>query len=144
QRALYEFVERRHRAETFAELYEAALDSIIQALGCDRASILLYDDAGLMRFVSWRGLSEEYRRAVEGHTPWRRDDPNPSVVAIEDVAKSDLKAPLPELMRREGIVALAFVPLMLRGQIIGKFMSYFGAPHAFTEEQKDLSLTIAR
>jgi hypothetical protein len=32
-----------------------------------RASILLFDPDGVMRFKASRGLSEAYRAAVEGH-----------------------------------------------------------------------------
>ena len=62
----------------------AALDAaILRALGCDRASVLLFDDAGVMRFVAWRGLSDGYRKAVEGHSPWmcRQKDPQPVSIA---------------------------------------------------------------
>ena len=34
-----------------------------RALPCQRASILLFDESGVMRFVAWRGLSDAYRRA---------------------------------------------------------------------------------
>lgn len=57
QAALYEFTDRLFRAEAPSDVYEAALDAIIRALGCDRASILLFDDSGVMKFVAWRGLS---------------------------------------------------------------------------------------
>jgi GAF domain-containing protein len=59
--ALYRFTEQLQVSKTLAEIYEAALTAITQALRCDRASILLCDHAGIMRFVAWRGLSEEYR-----------------------------------------------------------------------------------
>jgi GAF domain-containing protein len=47
-----------------ADVYDAALDAIVSTLGCSRASILLFDEAGEMGFVAWRGLSEGYRKAV--------------------------------------------------------------------------------
>jgi len=73
QAALYEFSNQLQRATSFADIHEAALDAIIRALRCQRASILLRDAGGEMRFVAWRGLSAHYRRAVEGHSPWPRD-----------------------------------------------------------------------
>jgi hypothetical protein len=51
------------------EIYDAALHGIRTALGVERASVLLFDPDGVMRFKAWRGLSDEYRRSVEGHTP---------------------------------------------------------------------------
>ena len=69
QAALYEFTDRLQRAQTLDDVYGPALDAIIGALRCSRASILVRDHAGVMRFVASRGLSELYRRAVDGHSP---------------------------------------------------------------------------
>jgi PAS domain S-box-containing protein len=64
QAALHQLTDRLYRAKSVGEVYEAALDAITRAIGCERASILLFDDSGLMRFTAWRGLSSAYRRAV--------------------------------------------------------------------------------
>jgi hypothetical protein len=61
QAALYQFSNQLQRATSFADIHEAALDAIIRALRCQRASILLGDEAGKMRFVAWHGLSADYR-----------------------------------------------------------------------------------
>jgi GAF domain-containing protein len=61
---LFELTDRLFRAETPDEIYAAALDAIIDALGCDRASVLLFDDADVMQFVAARGLSAGYCEAV--------------------------------------------------------------------------------
>jgi signal transduction histidine kinase len=144
QAALYEFTDRRQRAHSIEEIYECALDAIVGALRCGRASILLFDDAGVMRFVAWRGLSEEYRRAVDGHSPWRPGERDPRPVCIENVALAELPGPLQGAIRREGIGACAFIPVVASGTLIGKFMVYYGAPHAFGSEDLALALTIAR
>jgi len=68
QAALLAFSERLQHCQSAGQVHEAALDAITRALGCTRASILLYDQTDLMRFVAWRDLSEAYRRAVEGHS----------------------------------------------------------------------------
>src|ERR1051325_9365749 len=75
--ALYDFTERLQRARSFEEIYDAAFDAIHRALHCERASILLFDQSKVMRFAAWRGLSDGYRRAVEGHSPWTADTKNP-------------------------------------------------------------------
>jgi PAS domain S-box-containing protein len=144
QEALYEFTDRLFRARSPGDVYEAALDAIIRALGCDRASILLFDDTGVMRFVAWRGLSEDYRRAVEGHSPWTRDAQDPAPVVIDDIDKTDLDPSLKATVQGEGIAALAFIPLMANGRLIGKFMAYDAVPHTFSDHDIDLALTIAR
>ena len=51
-KALYRLTDRLYRSETVADSCEAGLDAIAEALGCSRASILLFDDAGVMRFVA--------------------------------------------------------------------------------------------
>jgi len=53
--ALYQFTDRLFRAASRDDVYDAALDTIVRALGCERASVLVFDDAGVMRFVAWRG-----------------------------------------------------------------------------------------
>ena len=58
QTVLFELASRMQQAKTLGETYEAALEAIVKALRCDRASILLFDDAGVMRFVGWRHLSD--------------------------------------------------------------------------------------
>ncbi len=144
QRALYEFTDRLFRATEPAEIYEAALEAIGAALGCERASILLFDDTGVMKFVAWRGLSDGYRAAVEGHSPWTAEAQDPEPICIPDVGAADLPSDLRSVVKAEGIGALAFVPLVARGRLIGKFMIYYGAPHRFADAEVELALTIAR
>jgi PAS domain S-box-containing protein len=141
---LYRFTERLYRAETQHDVYEAALDIITRALGCRRASILLFDDAGIMRFAAWRGLSDGYRRALEGHSPWTRDAKEPQPVCIEDIEGASFPEALKETIKAEQIGALAFVPLVANTVLIGKFMTYYAARHAFSDAELALSLTIAR
>jgi PAS domain S-box-containing protein len=143
--ALYEFTNKLYRAESLSVVYEAAIDGIIRALGCERASVLRTDAHGVMRFVAWRGLSEPYRRAVEGHSPWAADDANPRPVCIEDVDRSDLPDALRAVVKQDGIRALSFIPLLSsQGGLAGKLMTYYAAPHVFSREEIDLSLNVAR
>ena len=89
QAALFEFTDRLFRASALTDVYDSALDAIRRSLGCERASVLLFDDAGAMRFVASAGLSEGYRRAVDGHSPWTRDSVDPQPICIDDVETSD-------------------------------------------------------
>ena len=141
--AIYTFTEKRFRATSVAEICEAALDAVVTALRCNRASILLLDAAGVMRFVAWRGLSEPYRHAVEGHSPWRSDDKDPKPVVIDDVAAADLAEPIRAALAQESIRALAFIPVIADGSLIGKFMTYYDAPHAFTEAEMMIAVNLA-
>jgi PAS domain S-box-containing protein len=142
--ALYEFSRRHQDGKTLGEIYEAALDAILTALPCDRASILLYDQQQVMRFVAWRGLSKKYRKAVEGHSPWKADAKNPQPVCIANVDQSDIPRTLKSTIKTEGICAVAFIPLVAKGKLIGKFMTYHNGPHVFTDNDITLALNIAR
>ena len=64
---------RMAHTQTVEDIYGIALDALTQALGVTRSAILLFDDQEVMRFSAWRGLSDEYRRAVEGYSPWKPD-----------------------------------------------------------------------
>jgi len=143
QEALYNLADQLHRTNSLEEAYRAALDAILRALLCDRASILLYDDEGMMRFVAWRGLSDDYRRAVEGHSPWEPGAAEPEPVCIGDIGAADLTDSLKAVIAREGIRSLAFIPLISNKKLIGKFMVYFDQPHVFTGDEQDTSQTIA-
>jgi PAS domain S-box-containing protein len=144
QAALYRFTNRLYRAESIKAIYEAALDAIVDAMHCSRASILRCDTDGVMRFVAWRGLSEGYRHATTGHSPWTLDEANPEPVCMTDIDRAELDQPLKTIVKQEGIGALAFIPLMAEGRLVGKFMVYYDTPRPFDGEAMELALTLAR
>src|SRR5262249_10581297 len=117
------------------DVYTAALDAILSGLRCDRASILLYDQDEVMRFVAWRGLSQKYRRAVEGHSPWKPHTRDPKPVCVSDVNTAKLTKSLKATIRAEGIGAAAFIPLVTDQTLIGKFMAYYDSPHASSDSE---------
>ncbi len=141
---LFQFTERLHSANSLDAVCSAALDAIRDALACDRASVLLFDGAGVMRFVAWRGLSEAYRNAVDGHSPWKADARNVTPIGVSDIDLADEPGWLKETIKAEGIRALAFTPLIADGRLIGKFMTYYPEPHAFSHDETSLAFTIAR
>jgi len=142
--ALYNLSERLHRAQSAETIYAASLAAIESALDCDRSSILLFDRHDVMQFVAWHGLSDEYRAAVTGHSPWTRADTDATPIAIADVASAELDSQLKATILGEGIQAAAFIPLVVSGRLIGKFMAYFRQPHAFGSEDLAVALAIAR
>jgi PAS domain S-box-containing protein len=142
--ALFRFTDRLYRSQTPMDSFDAALDAICEGLRCDRASILLFDHAGTMRFAAWRDLSETYRKAVDGHSPWHAGQRNPDPIFIEDIEQIPDLAPLLPVAKSENIRALAFVPLVANGGTIGKFMAYYPDSHAFTRGESDLAVTVAR
>jgi PAS domain S-box-containing protein len=144
QAALYRLTERVQHTKRIEEVYEATLDAIQGALNCDRASILLFDDSGTMRFVAARGLSEHYQRAVDGHSPWHTGANEPEPIFVENVDETEISRELKESIVGEGIGALGFFPLVTEGRLIGKFMTYYDRPHRFAEAEIGMALTIAR
>src|SRR4051812_29939524 len=144
QAALFKLSERLQHITSVQQVYDAALDAITKALSCERASILLYGAGEMMRFVAWRGLSDDYRRAVEGHSPWTRDEKDPRPVVFENIPASNLSDELKATIAREGIEAVAFIPVMDGANLAGKFMAYYDAPHRFSDAEIEVALTLAR
>jgi signal transduction histidine kinase/PAS domain-containing protein/ActR/RegA family two-component response regulator len=141
--AIAELTDALARARTLQDVYDAALDALARSLGVPRASILLFDENDVMSFVAWRNLSDDYRAAVRGHTPWTPFSADPQPVAVQDVdGDASLASYLP-LFRSEGIRALGFFPLVHRDRVIGKFMLYYAEPHAFSDHELELARTIA-
>ncbi|HNN12119.1 MAG TPA: PAS domain S-box protein [Anaerolineales bacterium] len=141
--ALYGLTALLGQSTGIDEVYRAALDSLQHTLKMDRASILLFDEDGVMRFKAWRGLSETYRTSTEGHSPWRRDTVDPQPLLVEDVATDPSIESLRPIILAEGIHALAFIPLIHQDGLLGKFMLYRDAPHVFNDAEIQMAQTIA-
>jgi PAS domain S-box-containing protein len=131
------------RSRSVEDIYAAALDALRDGLGVERASILLFDPDGVMRFKAWRGLSDEYRRAVEGHTPWRPDTVDPDPITVADVTADPALEPYWPVFAAEGIAALTFIPLTSLGRVIGKFMLYSAAPATPGTDDLQLACVVA-
>ncbi|MBZ9759757.1 PAS domain S-box protein [Mesorhizobium sp. CA8] len=143
QAALHQLTEMLQHAHTREDVYEAALDAIQRGLRCQRASILLLE-GGIMKFVAWRGLSDAYRSAVEGHSPWSAADHDPQPICLRDVEQAELPSNLRHAIRTEGIGAVCFIPIIEGGRLLGKFMAYFDEPHECSAEEIEVARTIAR
>jgi PAS domain S-box-containing protein len=142
--SLYRMSEALGHAAGLDDIYDEAIDALLQAIRADRASVLVFDSDGVMRFKAWRSLSDAYRGAVEGHSPWARDTRNARPITVADVEQSpDLAALLP-VIRGEGIRALAFIPLLDETGVLGKFMLYFDSTHHWTDSEVQLARSIAR
>ena len=132
------------RARPLEDIFQAALDGLRDVLHVNRAALLLLDARGEMRFVAWRGISERYRRAVEGHSPWTPNATHPRPILVADVRTDTSLAPYRDAFENEGIRALAFIPLVAHGRLRGKFMLYYDTVHTFSEEEVRLAQIIAR
>ena len=63
---------------------------------------------------------------------------------MTDIDRAELEAPLKTIVKQEGIGALAFIPLMAEGRLVGKFVIYYDTPRPFDGEAMELALTLAR
>lgn len=120
------------RAGHLDSVYQSALECVQHGLGIERASLLLFDATGTMRFVAWSGLSDEYRAAVDGHSPWALGETNAAPILVSDVESDPSLAAYARVFQSEGIRALAFIPLQFSANLLGKFMLYYGEPHVFS------------
>jgi len=142
--ALYRLAAQIGRARGRGEVADAGTQAILQVARAPRASVLAFDEAGVMRFISWSGLSDRYRAAVEGHSPWTREARDPQPILVEDVDKAEDLAALLPTFRAEGIRALGFIPLLYQGRLLGKFMLYYDRPHRVRPEELRLVSTVAQ
>lgn len=124
-------------------VYEAAMAAVDVALDVTRSAILTFDHEGVMRFRAWRGLSDEYRQAVEGHSPWQLDAPGPAPVLVSDTRRDPTLAILAPILERERIGAVAFFPLVAEGRLLGEFTIYHSTEHAFTTAEIETAEAIA-
>ncbi len=131
-------------AESIEGVYDAALTALERAIGVQRSSILVFDRQGVMRFGAWRGISKMYRMAVDGHSPWSADAKDPEPILVPDVALDPELAALCPVFDADGIAALAFIPLIHAGCLLGKFMLYYDTPHLFATEEVRVASSIAQ
>jgi PAS domain S-box-containing protein len=141
--AVHSMTSTLNSARSLDEINAAALRTLVDGLRADRASILLFDHNGVMRFVAWSGLSDAYRAAVEGHSPWSADAQSAEPILIEDVAVDPSVAAIRSHVLGEGIRSLAFIPLLHGGRLLGKLTLYFNTPHSFSDEEVRVAKAVA-
>jgi signal transduction histidine kinase/CheY-like chemotaxis protein len=139
---LYVLLDRLSRAATIDEVFAIAMDVLCDALGVTRCSILLFDDDGVMRFRAWRGLSDRYRAAVEGHSPWPFGARDVTPIQVRDIHDDDELSTYAAVFDAESVRALAFIPLRHDRDLIGKFMVYDFEARTFEESEIRLAETI--
>jgi signal transduction histidine kinase/ActR/RegA family two-component response regulator len=143
ERHLLRLMDDMARIGSLDETCDRALLCLHDALGVERGSVLLFDASGVMRFIAWRGLSEAYRAAVDGHSPWRADDSAAEPILVSDAARDPSVDAFRAVLDAEGIGALAFIPLRFGGKLLGKFMLYYAEAHAFSEEEVAIARIVA-
>jgi PAS domain S-box-containing protein len=141
--AIYRLADAVARAETLDAVFAAALDALEQAIGVDRAAVVLFNAAGAIDFRAWRGLSDAYRERVQGRSAWADRVSDPAPFVVDDVLADDEVQELHDAFHDEGIRSMALVPLVHGGVVLGRFVLYGGRPGAFTTEEVQLAEAMA-
>src|SRR5690349_14798932 len=141
--ALRQLMAQAASAGSLQAVYNAALRGVQEALNIERASLLVFDAGGTMHFVAWSGLSDAYRTAVDGHSPWSVEETAATSILVPDVEEDTSLAEYLPIFRREDIRGLAFIPVQFGRRLLGKFMLYSRAPHAFSDAEIAVAEQIA-
>jgi PAS domain S-box-containing protein len=131
------------RMDRLDHIYDAALDTLAEGLRVDRAAVLLFDPDGVMRFKAWRGLSDSYREAVEGHTPWAVNVKGAGPIVVANVEHDPSLRPYRQTLDAERIKAMTFIPLEGVDGVLGKFMLYYGEATELSPVELQLAQVIA-
>ena len=140
---LFRLAETTANARELDACCREALLAVRDVFAIERASILLFDESGVMRFRAWHGLSDGYRQAVDGHSPWARDAIDARPIFVADAERNESTAKYRPVFAAEGIRAVGFIPIIGDGRLLGKFMIYSNTPRAFSFHEEHLATTIA-
>ena len=131
------------RAQGPSEIYRAVAQGLVGARIADRAAVLICDQDDVMRFKEWVGLSDKHRAAVEGHITWLQGARDALPITVSDSMQDASLSAFWEMFAQEGIRALAFIPLIANGGLIGKLMLYYNSPHEFQPDELQVAQAIA-
>ena len=121
----------------------SALGGLRSILGIERAAVLAYNGQGTMRFIASAGLSPEFRAAVEQGFVWQPDQVVALPVLVGDLRNDRSLVDSLPLLEREGIKALAFVPLRFGSSLLGKLALFYEEPHEFDTDEVAAAETVA-
>jgi signal transduction histidine kinase len=142
-RVLHALAEVINRSTSLDTIFSETLQTLRWTTQADRAAVLLFDEANVMRFAASDGLSERYRAGVEGHSPWAANEENAQPILVAEPEREPSIARLLPLLQAEGIASLAFIPIAHQGRLLGKFMLYFNQPQQMKSNAVRLALTVA-
>jgi PAS domain S-box-containing protein len=142
-RTLYQLLDALTRAKSLAEVYQAAITSLLAATTADRIAILAFDDHAVLGVKAWHGLSAKYREQITGHSPWDKGDPDAQVIAVRDVLLDESLRPYRELFAAERIRSAVFVPMSLGEGVFGNLALYYAEPHETNPDESAVAKAIA-
>lgn len=124
---------------------DAALDNVLTLMRADAGGILLWDEREtVLRYRSYRGLSDEFVAAIAGLRPGEgiagRVAASGEPIVVEDIAVDERVTR--EVVRRSGLHAFASIPLRAKEQIVGVMNVARRDRHRFDERDVQLLLAI--
>ncbi len=125
------------------------VDSILPIASCEKSAFFLLDDDGAhLRLAESRGLGATFaqgaQRCVVGPSERGVVAHTRSPMLVADIrAAPDLPTGLSAIAEAEGFRALAEMPLLAQGAIIGTLAAYYVQPRTFTQADLDLLSTFA-
>ncbi|MDX1488347.1 MAG: PAS domain S-box protein, partial [Acidiferrobacterales bacterium] len=141
--AINRFSEILHLSKSLSDVYDGALDAIVNVLGCSRASIRIFDASQDLKFAAWRGLSKTYRDTVQT-VETRELNSSLLPLFVDDVEHAEIPEGLKQAMKTEGIHAFTFIPLIADGTLIGRFNGYYDTVSVIEAPDRDIANTVSR
>jgi signal transduction protein with GAF and PtsI domain len=117
-----------------------------KVMGSKICSLWILDEKEkVLKIRATQAISEEYLKerslklgeGVVGHVAEQKKS-----LAILDVLK-ELRYKEKELARKEGLVSMLSVPLIVKDKVIGVINVYTSHPHEFTETERDILTVVA-
>ncbi|MEW6557589.1 MAG: GAF and ANTAR domain-containing protein [Elusimicrobiota bacterium] len=116
-----------------------------QALGSKICSLMLLNEKNKLEIKATQSISEQYLkkpplRVGEGIAGQVVKTKKP--VAVLDIS-NDKIFKYKEIAKKEGLVSMLCIPLVVKGKAIGAIDVYTAKPHRFTKKEIDILTTIA-
>ncbi|HSH45242.1 MAG TPA: GAF domain-containing protein, partial [Longimicrobiales bacterium] len=140
---LYAMADHIQRARQIDQIYEEAAQGLRRAVAADRSALLIADDRGVLRCKARHGIPDHCLETLEDHSPWPRGTRDPRPLVVEDLTDDHQIGEAAPAFLSEGVRALAFIPLLHRGRLLGNFMIGHDAPRQFTSAELRLAEAIA-
>jgi signal transduction histidine kinase/PAS domain-containing protein len=130
------------RAARVEGCYEGVLDRLCRAVSADHGALLVVEE-GVMRLARAEALSHACRAGLEGFAPWSADVPDPTPLIVADVAADTGLAPVRAALQQEGVVAVAYVPLVHETRLVGELVLLRDRPETLTDAEVALARAVA-
>jgi signal transduction histidine kinase/AmiR/NasT family two-component response regulator len=131
------------RTDDVEEVYQAAVEQLREALGCDAVVVLVANGRGRFRMRASHGMvSDTVLKILGDWEPWARTVRHPSTLFISDLSSFGVP-PNAGTLREQGVGALAAVPLIYRGTVLGRFAALWAKPHSWSDAEVALAETVA-